>query len=57
MSRVRVVLNYVDIAILIMNIKKADTFTEVVTQTNRLEAIFEKATKQEDAVFLKGENE
>jgi hypothetical protein len=52
MSRVRVVLNYIDVAILCRNIKVADTFEEVVKQTNRLEKILDDATKQKGAEFL-----
>ena len=53
MSRVRVTLNYVDMAHLLTDIKKADTFTDVVLRTNRLETALDLAAQREDAVFLK----
>jgi hypothetical protein len=54
MSRVRVILNYVDIAIAIRDIKLAETFEDVVKTANRLEGILDDATKQEGVEFLKG---
>jgi hypothetical protein len=52
MSRVRVVLNYVDLACVIRDIKVADSFQLVVEHTNRLEKILDDATKQKGAEFL-----
>ncbi|MHA1949997.1 MAG: hypothetical protein ACW987_09000 [Candidatus Thorarchaeota archaeon] len=54
MSRVRVTLNYVDIAVSIRDIKLAETFEEVVDKTNRLERILDEAAKQKEAEFLNG---
>lgn len=55
MSRVRVILNYVDMAHLLTDIKKAETFSEVVLRTNRLETVLDKAAQNKDAEFLKDE--
>ena len=54
MSRVRVVLNYVDIAITIRDIKMANSFVEVHSKTKQLEEMLDKASKEEDAEFLTG---
>jgi hypothetical protein len=52
MSRVRVVLNYIDVACSLRDIKLADSFEDVVKHTNRLEKILDDATKQEGVEFL-----
>jgi hypothetical protein len=54
MSRVRVTLNYVDIAVSIRDIKLAETFEDVVKRTNKLEEILDEAAKQKEAEFLNG---
>lgn len=54
MSKVRVTLNYVDVAISIRDIKLADTFEEVVERTNKLEKILDDAAKQKEAEYLNG---
>jgi hypothetical protein len=57
MSRVRVVLNYVDIAVIIRDIKLAETFEDVVKRTNILEDVLNDATKQDGVEFLKGKRD
>jgi len=52
MSRVRVTLNYIDIALCLRDIKLAETFEDVVQRTNRLEAILDSAAKHKEAEFL-----
>jgi hypothetical protein len=52
MSKVRVTLNYVDVAHLLTDIKKADTFEEVVVRTNRLESILDAAAQDKTAEFI-----
>jgi hypothetical protein len=54
LSKVRVTLNYVDLAHLLVDIKKSDTFEEVVIRTNRLEAVLDEAAKDKNAEYLKG---
>ena len=57
MSRVRVTLNYVDLAHLLIDIKKADTFSDVVVRTNRLESVLDNAAKDKSAEFLNEDGE
>lgn len=52
MSRVKVILNYVDVACAIRDIKKAETFVDVVDKANKLEKLLEDAANQKEAEFL-----